>query len=150
MFLLDICSSQDSRSTQTTLKSDVTLLTSGEASDPSMLGYDGGSKNHPSQSITEHFDTCAPHWRTSFKRVTQNAMWSTFTMEERDCAEGTNRWCKVRPLVPLLRIRQVLEQCVRPQEQKLCRLRRQHQRNPQYHLSLHRELSSRLAVPGHA
>ena len=41
-FFLDLCSSKDSRSTRMSLESDVTLLTSGEASDLSTLGYDGG------------------------------------------------------------------------------------------------------------
>ena len=112
---------------------DVALLTSGDGSDPWTLGYDGASDNHPSQSITEQFDTCAPHWRTSFKRAGHNASWSTSTMEKRDCAEGTNGGCKVRPLMQLLRVRQVLEQCIRPQEQTLRRSRRQQQINPQYH-----------------
>ena len=40
-FLLDICSSKDSRSARVSLASAVNLLTSGEASDPSTLGYDG-------------------------------------------------------------------------------------------------------------
>ena len=39
-FLLDFCSSKESRITQSSLESDVALLTSGEGSDPSMLGYD--------------------------------------------------------------------------------------------------------------
>ena len=40
-FLLDTCSSKDSRSAHVSLESDVTLLTSGDASDPSTPGYDG-------------------------------------------------------------------------------------------------------------
>ena len=41
LFLLDICSSKDSHSEHMSLESDVTLLISGEASDPSTLGYGG-------------------------------------------------------------------------------------------------------------
>ena len=41
MFLLDSCSNKDSRITQSSLEPDAALLTSGEASDPSTLGYDG-------------------------------------------------------------------------------------------------------------
>ena len=41
LFLLDICSSKDSHSAHMSLESDVTLLTSGEASDASTLGYGG-------------------------------------------------------------------------------------------------------------
>ena len=66
--LLDFCSNKDSRTTQLSLESDVALLTSGDGSDPSTLGYDGGSDNHPSQSGTKQFDTCARHWRTSFRK----------------------------------------------------------------------------------
>ena len=40
-FLLDLCSSKDSRSARVSLDPAVNLLTSGEASDPSTLGYDG-------------------------------------------------------------------------------------------------------------
>ena len=41
IFLLDFCSSKHSRSTQMSVESYVILLTTGEASDPSSLGYDG-------------------------------------------------------------------------------------------------------------
>ena len=41
ILLLDIGSSKDSHSARLFLESDVSLLISGEASDPSTLGYDG-------------------------------------------------------------------------------------------------------------
>ena len=52
VFLLGFCSSKDCRSTRMSLESVVTLLTSGEVSDPSTLGYGGGpSQVNPVQEF---------------------------------------------------------------------------------------------------
>ena len=66
-FLLDSCSIKDSRTTQSSLESGVTLLTSSDVSDPSTQGCDGG----PAVSA------CA-----SFIKASHDTSWSTSTMTD--------------------------------------------------------------------
>ena len=95
--------------------------------------------HYTSQSVTEQFDTCAPDWRTSFKRASHNVSWSTSTMtdEWRGCHILVHCHCRCvygRDWSSVFDHRS--RRCVG--HGGPCR-----QWNPQYHRRLHRKLPPR-------